>query len=65
VVELTEALVDSPANAAQGDDISPGRLRFADPSDGLAKVGGILVGIPDDLSRGVLRGVEVVNRWSQ
>jgi hypothetical protein len=60
-MELTEALVNSSTNATQGDDVGPRWLRFADPSDGLAKIGSILVGIMDDLSRDMLGGIEIVD----
>jgi len=61
VVELTEALIDTPADAAQGDNIGSSRLRLADPSDGLTKIGRFLVGVMDYLSRIALRSVEIMD----
>jgi hypothetical protein len=61
VVKLAEALVDAAADAAQGDDVGSGRLRLANPGDGLAKVGRLLVGVVDDFGGGMLGGVEVVD----
>lgn len=62
VVELAEALVDAAADAAEGDDVNAGGLRAADPVDGLAEVGGLLVGVVDDLGGVGLGRVEVADR---
>lgn len=61
VVELADALVNAAADAAEGDDVDAGRLVVADPGDGFAKVGGLLVVIVDDGGGCGLGRVEVTN----
>jgi hypothetical protein len=53
VVQLAQALVDAPAQAADGDDVQGGAVFVvmvrADVGDGLAEVGGFLVRVEDDV----------------
>lgn len=51
VMHLAETLVHAPAYASEGDDIDPIRVRPADVVDGLAEVGGKLVGVVDHFRR--------------
>jgi hypothetical protein len=53
VVQLAQALVDAPAQAADGDHVERRAVRVlvvrADVRDGLAEVGGLLVCVEDDV----------------
>lgn len=65
VVQLRDALVETAADAAEGDNVDARRRAVrggvADVVDGFAKVGGFLVGDVDDFGGGRLRGVEVAD----
>ncbi|KAJ6440596.1 Peroxisomal biogenesis factor 19 [Purpureocillium lavendulum] len=65
VVQLADALVDAPSDAAQRDNVESLGPRLADPGDGLVEVGGFLVGDVDDLGRRGLRRVEVSHGGGQ
>lgn len=61
VVQLGDALVETAADAAEGDNVDARRRGVADVVDGFAKVGGFLVGDVDDFGGRGLRGVEVAD----
>lgn len=65
VVELAEALVDTAADAAEGNNVDARGVLLSDPRDGLAKVGRVLVGVVDDGGGGRLRRVKVADGWRQ